>query len=102
MNVGTDLKVNVHFEPISELTMDDLEFTCKFFTNSEINSITCKKADMIRVDESNYVAVICTKRIGHGDLKLRVVAEIPDPEVEIHDGIRYEEVQITTGIHISK
>ena len=102
MNTGTDLKINVHFDPIAGYTMDDIEFTCKFFTNSNVKVVTCTKKDMIRVDEQNYIAIVCTRRVGYGSLKLRVIAEIPDNDVVVHDMVRYEEVQIETGITIGR
>lgn len=102
MNVGTDLKINVHIDPLDGLTMDDYDFECLFYTSSLIKSVKIKKEKMIRIDSQNYVAVVCSSKTGPGNLKLKVTACIPDDSVEIHDGIRIEVKQIDTGIIIEK
>jgi len=102
MNTGTDLKLNIHINPLSGFTMDDYDFECLFFTTSLIKSAKIKKEDMIRIDEQNYIAILCTKRVGPGRLRFRLRAFIPDSDVIIHDGKREEVVEITTDIYIGK
>ena len=102
MNTGTDLKINIHIEPISGLTMDDIDFTVLFFTYSMVKSISIKKESMKRIDENNYLAVVCTDKIGPGKLHLKITALIPDNDVTMHEGIRKEVLQLNTDIVIDK
>ena len=102
MNTGTDLKVNVHIEPIDGITMDDMLFSCLFFTSSNIKTVNVSKKSMKRVDENNYIAVVCSDRTGPGKLKARLTAFIPDEDVAEHNGMRKEVVELDTGIVINK
>lgn len=95
--IGTELKVNVHIEPIDNYHMDNYDFTCKFFTTGNCG-ISIPKSDMIRIDEDNYIARIDTKKVGRGNLMLRVVAQIPDNDFD--DMLRKEVCVVSTGILI--
>ena len=95
-NVGTFLKFNVSLSLPGGFTMDDVDFTCEFFVYSD-KVFRVAKADMVKVDENNYIAVVDTTKIGAGKLKLTVTAYVPDgnkmrPEIETID----------TGVYISE
>lgn len=98
-NVGTDLKVNVHVEPIGGITMDDYDFTCDFYCYSN-RRVTVTKGDMLRTDESNYIALVDSTHIGQGEITMRITAEIPDGD--FHDGLRTEIGTVKTGIILTK
>lgn len=100
-SVGTDYKLNVHIEPIQGLTMDNMDFNCLFFTSSETKSVKIKKEDMVRIDENNYLAVVCSEKTGPGKLYLRMTVFIPDNNGP-HNGKRKEVIVIDTGETISK
>lgn len=100
-NVGTDYNLNVHIDPIQGLTMDDMDFSCLFFTSSEVKSVKLKKEDMVRIDENNYLAVVCSDKTGPGKLNLKITAYIPDIN-GIHNGKRKEVLVLDTGEVINK
>lgn len=83
-NIGTIYKVNIHLEGLPT-NMDDVDFTAEFYCT---RSITILKKDMVRIDENNYIAVIDSKKIGKGSIKMRITVNIPD--ADIPDGIRTE------------
>lgn len=92
--IGTKLKVNVHHEPIQGLTMDEYDFEVEFYCSSK-KKLKYKKSELIRIDESNYVARVDTTIVGLGNLKCNIIANIPDgdfierirPEIEVIEGI---------------
>ena len=90
MNEGTDLKINIHVEPISGLTMSQYDFECLFYTSSLTKSIRIKKENMIKVDNQNYIAVVDSSKTGHGRLNMKITAYIPDDNIYYRDGIRKE------------
>lgn len=96
---GTELKINVHVEPIDGYTMDDYGFTCRFYIYTN-RYVEVKKEDMVRLDESNYVACIDSRKIGVGTVKMRITAQIPDSDFQ--DGFRTEVEEVCTGVAISK
>lgn len=97
--LGTELKLNIHIDPVGELTMDDYEFTVEVYCSAK-KVISVSKNDAIRNDDSNYVILIDTANLGVGDLKCKVYAYIPDYDFD--DFIRTEVVGIDTGITITK
>jgi hypothetical protein len=90
MSEGTDLKINVHIETVSGLTMDRYNFECLFYTSSLIKSIRVKKENMVRIDSQNYIAVVDSSKIGYGRLNMKITAYIPDQSIYYRDGIRKE------------
>lgn len=90
MSEGTDLKINVHIEPISGLTMSQYDFECLFYTSSLIKSIRIKKENMIKVDNQNYIAVVDSGKTGHGRLNMKITAYIPDDSIYYRSGTRKE------------
>ena len=97
VNRRTQIKLNIHIEPVGSLTMDDYDFTVEAYT-SLMKIVTFKKADTIRVDESNYFLPIDTAMLGTGRLMCSVIATLPDPDMP--EGTRREVTAIDTGINI--
>lgn len=48
--IGSEFKLNVSIEPISDFTMDDYDFKCEFWCYSN-RKVTIEKKDMSRQDE---------------------------------------------------
>lgn len=92
---GTEVKLKISITPhaIANYTMDDFDFAVEFYGN--IGKVELKKEDCIRLDESNYLAVVDTAITGCGVLDARVSAFIPDADCA--DGYRTE-VVIVKGI----
>jgi hypothetical protein len=97
--IGTELKLNIHIEPIGDTTMDDYDFEVEVFCSPK-KSIITPKADLIRVDSDNYIVLVDTNVVGAGDLKCKVTAQIPDGDFP--DQLRTEVVIVDTGINIIK
>jgi hypothetical protein len=97
--IGTELILNIHIEPIGNITMDDYNFEVEVYCSPK-RAIVAKKEDAIRVDESNYVVLVDTNVVGAGALKCKVTAYIPDGDFD--DSLRTEVVAIETGINIVK
>lgn len=97
--LGTELKVNVHIEPFDGLAMSIYKFSVDAFC-SPSRAVHYDKSDLIKADNDNYVVRIDTAKMGIGNLKLRVIALIPDSDFD--DDLRTEVVLIDTGITIVK
>lgn len=97
--IGTELKLNIHIEPIGDTTMDDYDFEVEVYCSPK-RPIIIPKANAIRVDSDNYVVLVDTNIVGAGDLKCKVTAHIPDGD--FNDGLRTEVVAVSTGITIIK
>ena len=97
--LGTELKLNIHIEPIGSTTMDDYEFEVEVYCSPK-KTIVIPKADAIKIDENNYVVLVDTNIVGAGDLKCKVTASVPD--ADFPDMMRTEVVAIDTGINIIK
>lgn len=95
-DLGTIYKLNIHIDGLPG-TMDDVAFTCRFWTFKE--SITLPKEEMIRLDADNYIAVIDSTKIGRGTIKVQTTVQIPDTDV--NGGIRTEIYTEDTGIKIA-
>ena len=95
--LGTEVKVNVNIENIGKLTMDDYEFTCEFFC-LPYKKVVLKKEELVRVDSANYIAMFDTAPIGTGELKCKIVAQLPDADCV--DGIRIEVSVESVGVAI--
>lgn len=94
-DLGTIYKLCIHIDGLPG-TMDDVAFTCRFWTFKE--SITLPKEEMLRVDADNYVAVIDSKLLGRGTIKVQTTVQIPDSDCP--GGIRTEIYTEDTGIKI--
>lgn len=97
--IGTELKLNIHIEPIGEITMDNYDFEIEVYCSPK-RPIIIHKANAIRIDSDNYVVLVDTNVVGAGDLKCKVTAYIPDGDFP--DQLRTEVVNIDTGINIIK
>lgn len=95
--IGTQLKLNIHIEPLGLLHMSDYDFECKFFVFQKKNVIITK-AEMVKVDNDNYLAIIDTEQIGIGNLHITVTAHIPDSDFE--GQLRKEVICVPTNINI--
>lgn len=98
-NVGTELKINVHVEPIDGFHMSDYDFSCRFciYTNRYVE---LGKEEMIKVDDDNYIACIDSGQLGAGLVMMRITARIPD--ADFPDGLRTEVETVSTEVRISK
>lgn len=97
--IGTELKLNIHIEPIGEVTMDDYDFEVEVYCSPK-KTIVVAKENTIRIDSDNYVVLVDTNLVGAGDLKCKVTAQVPDGDFP--DLLRTEVVCIDTGINIVK
>lgn len=97
-NVGTELKINVHVEPIDGFHMSDYDFACRFYIYTN-RYVELKKSEMIKVDEDNYIACIDSSTLGAGAIMMRITAQIPD--ADFPDGLRTEIEKVPTGVNIS-
>lgn len=96
-NQGTELKMNVHIDPMDGVSMEMYDFECMFYIYPN-RACKVSKADMIRLDADNYVAMVDTTRMGSGKIMLRITAYVPD--ADFPDGLRTEVVTIDTGVTI--
>ena len=98
--LGTEFKINVHVEPIDGLHMSDYDFECVFYVYTN-KRVVIKKADMKKVDDDNYLAMIDTVKgmmLGRGKVNMELTAYIPDGDFE--DGFRTEKAVTCTGVNI--
>lgn len=99
--LGTELKFNVHIEPIEGIRMSAYNFDCAFYVYSN-RKVIINKSDMIKVDDENYIAMITTEqalKIGKGKIQLEITAYIPDNDFP--DGLRTEKTIVCTDVVIS-
>ncbi len=100
--LGTEIKLNINIEPISNITMDSYDFVVELICGSmKKNTVAITKEEAIKVDQSNYIVCADTTLLGVGRLKCRIVAHIPDGDFK-DDRTRTEVVEIDTGIEIVK
>lgn len=93
---GTQVKLNIHIEPLGSLSMADYDFECKFFIFPK-KFVLITKNDMIKVDNNNYLAMVDTTGLGTGQMHLTLTAFIPDTDFE---SVRREVVCVNTGINV--
>lgn len=95
-DLGTIYKIVISISGLAPETMDSVDFSCRFWTFRE--SVTLEKADMIRLDADNYVAVIDSKLLGRGTIKVQTTVQVPDGDCA--GGFRTEVYTEDTGIKI--
>ena len=106
--LGTELKINIHIDPIDSAHMNGYDFDVDFYCSPK-KSLTIRKAPGKEYDtpslylkvensEDDYLCFVDTKDLGHGKLKCKVTAYVEDEHFP--DGIRTEVVEIDTGIEI--
>lgn len=101
MNDIQEYKLNVHVEPIAGFHMDELSIKCVLFVYPN-KAVEVNKGDMVKVDEDNYIIPLTAelvKIVGRGQLKVKVIAEIPDSDFP--DNFRTEISEICTSVVIN-
>ncbi|WP_296122606.1 hypothetical protein [uncultured Bacteroides sp.] len=98
-SIGTELKINVHVEPIDGFHMSDYDFTCRFYIYAN-RYVELGKSEMIRMDDDNYIACIDSSKLGTGNIMMRIMAYIPD--ADFSDGFRTEVETVDTMVIIRK
>ena len=97
--LGTELKLNVNIEPMGELTMEDYDFSVDIWTSMK-RILNIPKSECIKIDKDNYVILVDTSLLGAGDIKAKVIANIPD--FDFPDTVRTEVVALDLGITVLK
>lgn len=98
--IGSDLKLNVHVEPIDGLHMESYDFECAFFVKPDRKCVI-HKSMMAKKDQDNYLAPLEGKEIrslGRGKLLMEITAYITDSDYK--DGLRTEKAVTCTGVTI--
>ena len=94
---GSDLKLNIHIEPLGGLTMDDYDWYVECYCSNE-TPIKITKDQARRVDDSNFIITLNTQQLGIGPLQCVITAYIPDEDFD--DKLRTEISRINTNINI--
>lgn len=94
---GSDLKLNIHIEPLGGLTMDDYDWYVECYCSNE-TPIKITKDQARRVDENNFIIALNTQQLSIGPLQCVITAHIPDEDFE--DEVRTEISRINTNINI--
>lgn len=99
-SLGTTLKIHVTAGLGNNYTLDDVDFSCKFFTNYNNKGIVIDKGDakMLPLGDGTYLAVVPSREVGTGVYMMRLTAFVPDMDVE--GGLREEVVTISTGVPV--
>ena len=98
--LGTELKFNVHLDPLDGLHMSGYDFECAFYVYTN-RKVVIPKSMMKKVDDDNYLAIIETSdalRIGRGNINAEITAYIPD--ADFSDGLRTEKLRLCTDVTI--
>lgn len=99
IGLGSEIKLNLNIQPVGGYTMDDYKFVAEVYCKAK-KSVVVEKEQSIRIDNNNYLLPIDTQDLGHGVIKVKVTAYIPDKDFA--DDLRTEVVFIETGIEIIK
>lgn len=94
---GTQIKINIHIDPLGSLHMSDYDFECKFYIFPK-KSIIVKKTQMVKVDDDNYLALVDSTGLGVGRLHMTLTAQIPDED--FNNSTRREIACVDTEIDI--
>lgn len=97
---GTEMKLNIHIDPIDGVSMEDYDFHCEAYVMPGKSTVIVHKNDMVKVDKDNYILLVDTSKLNPGELYIRVTAQIPDSDFKDH--IRTEIACIHTNINIRK
>lgn len=93
--LGTELKINLSIGQLGDVHMSDIDFTAQFYVYAN-HVQEVRKADMLKVDDDNYLALLDSSKMGTGKLKVKVTAFVPDTDFK--DRLRTEVVCADTGI----
>jgi hypothetical protein len=83
--LGSEEEINISLDLIDGYAMDDYDFIVETYCSS-YRKQTFRKRDARRVDANNYKIIVDTNIVGVGDMKIRVIARIPN--IEYPDGYR--------------
>ena len=106
--VGTELKMVVNFlyPSDSDITLDTIDFYVEFFCKPR-QRLVLQKEDLVREEEEiegltvvTWYAMVDTNIVGPGQLKMRLMAYIPDAAAS--EEIREEYAEIDTNVIIDK
>ena len=95
---GADLKLNLHIDPIGDLSMENYDWTASFYCESE-SPIEVNRKQAKKIDSNNYIITLNTSNLSTGMLKCTIEADIPDADFK-DDNTRKEIVKLNTGIII--
>lgn len=95
--IGTEFKVLVEIDPVDDVHMADMVFSCQFYTRLE-SPKTITKEQMIKVSDDSYIALVDTTDMSAGTLRNRMTIDIPDKDFA--DGYRREIVDVEAGTKI--
>lgn len=96
--LGSDVKFDIHVEPIGSLSMQDYDFFVEVFVRSS-KILKIEKEHCVKVDADNYRVTFNTRDIGVGSVQYRVTAFIPDNDFD--DGLRTEIAEGRIGLIIT-
>ena len=99
IGLGSEIKLNLNIQPIGGYTMDDYDFTVEVYCKAK-NSVLLPKDKTVRLNANNYLLPLDTQELGHGVIKIKLTAFLPDKDFV--DNIRTEVVFIDTNIEIIK
>lgn len=99
IGLGSEIKLNLNINTVGGYTMDDYDFVAEVYCKTK-KSVIVEKSQAIRIDANNYLLPVDTQELGHGYIKCKVTAQIPDKD--FFDGTRTEVVFIETNIEIIK
>lgn len=91
-SIGTILPICVDANVGQGLHMQDVNFECKFYTETYKKGIVVNKSEMFFVNEDEYIALVDSSKIGVGQYWLKFTAYVPDPRLD--SGVRPEVVDI--------
>lgn len=95
--LGTELKLNVHMEPLDGHHLKDLDFHVTVYGSPGM-SVHVEKKDTIEIDDDNFVVMLDSQALGSGHYYMRFTTYIPDSDFP--DGLRTEVVTVDTGVVI--
>ena len=99
--IGSDLKLNVHIEPIGTFDMDSFNFSVKLVAYSPFGksdkSVTISKDKATRLDNGDYMVWCNTQELGLGHLYAIITCLVPDAQIGKN---RTEIVRVDTNIDI--
>lgn len=78
---GTQFVINVNMTPMDGVHMADVEFKAKFYVCKN-KVLELDKADMVKVDEDNYLAFVDSAKVGKGQIMYRLFVTVPDENWE--------------------
>lgn len=80
---GTDVKLNIHIDPIASQHMESYSFTLTFYTSDGKKKVFSKtntslSGGLHKLDADNYFVCLQSDSLGEGNVKCKIEAEILD------------------------